>query len=223
MLGLQSQDYLLNPSLLPGEVMKFYIEYEGRIPSANAKDKEARRLETHIIRKCFHSQLLRLWDARFGSVAGLPPKGNPLRMEERRKYLQEKSLPIAGTEFIVRPLITKSDNLICALDITLFRHEPPGELIGPGGDLDNKIKSLFDALTVPNQAQLDGIEPREGERPLFCLLENDALITDLRINTVQLWTTFNSTEEKRDIKAAVNVTVLRTEFAGWGVAALPDA
>ena len=75
---------------------------------------------------------------------------------------------------------------------------------------------------MPNKAQVDGIEPQQGERPLFCLLEDDALIIDLRIKTVQLWTTFNSMEEKRDLKVAVSVTVMGTEFAGYGVAALPN-
>ena len=30
--------------------MEFYIQYEGRLPSQNSKDKENRRVETHRIR-----------------------------------------------------------------------------------------------------------------------------------------------------------------------------
>jgi hypothetical protein len=202
--------------------MEFYIQYEGRLPSQNSKDKENRRVETHRIRRHFHSQLLRLWNDRFGALAGLPPRRTPGLNEHRRRYLEAKSLAVKDTEFIVLPIVTKSENLVCGLDISLYRNDRPGSFVGPSGDLDNRLKVLFDAMTIPNASQLDGLAPEQGERPLFCLLEDDALIVDLRIQAVQLWTTVNSPEEKHEFKVAVKVKVSSTEFAGYGVAALPD-
>jgi hypothetical protein len=202
--------------------VEFYVQYEGRLPSQNSKDKENRRVETHRIRRHFHSQLLRLWNDRFSALTNLPPRGTPGINEHRRRFLEDKSASVRDTEFLVFPIVTKAEHLVCALDITLYRHDKPGSFVGPSGDLDNRLKVLFDAMTIPNASQLDGLAPEQGERPLFCLLEDDALIVDLRIKAVQLWTTVDSNEEKRDFKVAVNVKVSSTEFAGYGVAALPD-
>jgi hypothetical protein len=57
-----------------------------------------------------------------------------------------------------------------------------------GGDVDNRIKTLLDALKVPNDpsALPDGISLTEDEDPLFCLFEDDNLITSLAIKTDRL-------------------------------------
>ena len=50
------------------------------------------------------------------------------------------------------------------------------------GDIDNRLKTLFDALRMPQIGEKLG-DPQEGEDPFFCLLENDSLITKLTLAT----------------------------------------
>ena len=86
------------------------------------------------------------------------------------------------------PLITKDLDLVCTLEILILRRENPGDLVKTGGDIDNRIKTLFDALRVPHG--LDeiptGVLPLQGEDPFYCLLEDDSLIVDFKVSTDRL-------------------------------------
>jgi len=79
-------------------------------------------------------------------------------------------------------------NVVAELSLTLLRPEPPGHLITQGGDIDNRLKTLFDALTMPRQenALSEGLVPTEDETPFFCLLEDDNLVTAVAVRTEQL-------------------------------------
>src|SRR5687767_2319015 len=75
------------------------------------------------------------------------------------------------------PLVNSSYGIACALDILFLRRDQPGNLIRPGGDLDNRVKVLFDALRMPQNC--DEVVKAEGEDPndpIFVLLEDDNLI-----------------------------------------------
>lgn len=211
--------------------MEFYIQYEGPVPSQNTSDKENKKVETHRIRRHFHPQLARLWDSRFGPLANLPPRSEQSWYEQKRKYLDEiseKATPKdvrEGTKFRFLPIVSKLENLVCSLDITLYRRKEPGSIVGPSGDLDNRIKVLFDAMSIPQHAnQLTNLTPEQGENPLYCLMEDDSLITEYKISTLQLWTTPESPAEYENnyFKVSIKVKMARTKFAGWGIAALPD-
>jgi hypothetical protein len=53
------------------------------------------------------------------------------------------------------------------------------------GDIDNRIKTLIDALRRPCTAtELAGNEiPLEGEDPFYCLMEDDKQVTHLEVET----------------------------------------
>src|SRR6185437_9442927 len=78
--------------------------------------------------------------------------------------------------------------MVAELSITFLRPEPPGSLVTQGGDIDNRLKTLFDALRMPKDiSELPpGDAPAEGETPFFCLLEDDNLITKIAVNTDRL-------------------------------------
>jgi len=77
--------------------------------------------------------------------------------------------------------------MLARLSIKLLRPEAPGSLITQGGDIDNRIKTLLDALRLPIEAELPpGIAPTDFETPFFCLLESDTLVTRLDIDTDRL-------------------------------------
>ncbi len=56
-----------------------------------------------------------------------------------------------------------------------------------GGDLDARIKTVFDALRLPDSLdEAGGIGPQQDEEPFFCLLQDDKLISEIKVNTDEL-------------------------------------
>jgi hypothetical protein len=90
-----------------------------------------------------------------------------------------------GRGFI--PLVTEEMNLRCKVDILFLRPEEPGRVI-QGGDLDNRLKTIFDALRLPANIDEAGGRNAEAEEegPTYCLLEDDRLISEVRVNTDSL-------------------------------------
>jgi hypothetical protein len=89
-----------------------------------------------------------------------------------------------GRKFI--PLVTEEMCLDCCLDILFLRPEAAGRVVR-SGDLDNRLKTLFDALRIPaNLEASGGPAALEEESPTYCLLEDDDLISEVHINTDNL-------------------------------------
>jgi len=63
------------------------------------------------------------------------------------------------------------------------------DAILPGRDIDNRIKTLIDALAMPSFHQgsptKDGksFPPQEGEEPFYVLMDDDRQITHLEVET----------------------------------------
>ena len=75
-----------------------------------------------------------------------------------------------GYRFV--PLICENFSLLCALDILFLRRDFPAGVIS-AGDLDNRVKTLIDALRMPksaNELRGDETPPAPDENPFFCLL-----------------------------------------------------
>ena len=158
-----------------GYLMEFYLKYDGPLkPSGKPEDKQ-------MIREYFRPQLERLWDT-------VPLKD----VCEQKKFLhfpEEKGKTsvikeIGGIRFA--PLVTNAIFLICELDIIMLWKDEPGQIINTG-DIDNRLKTLFDALACPNEEQVKNHkESIEKYQPYFVLLEDDKLITSVRVETNRL-------------------------------------
>lgn len=98
------------------------------------------------------------------------------------------TVPFDVGAFRFVPLVTKQWDLVCELDILFLRAEAPGALFpNAHGDLDNRLKVLFDALRMPALSELPPTAvPEETQRPFFCLMEDDKLITAVRVETERL-------------------------------------
>ncbi len=98
------------------------------------------------------------------------------------------------------PLVRERTALKCALKIAFLRTEEPGRIY-QGGDIDNRLKTLLDALSVPqHDEQVVG-----NLSPIYCLLEDDSLITRLEIQTHRLLGKPNAT--KHDVHLLIEVDV----------------
>lgn len=148
--------------------MRFTLHYRGPLP-ANGGTKAKHQIRAH-----FHAQLKKLW--------GQPPLSEFSYLIQPRAPHQYCLLCKVG-RFTFAPLITEEMNVIAEIGLTMLRPEPPGRLIGKGGDIDNRVKTLFDALSVPKENQL---QESSYEEPFFCLLEDDHLVTAFSIRAEQL-------------------------------------
>ena len=151
--------------------MHFTLTFRGSLP-ANG-DPAAKQL----IRRQLHAQLKHLW-----SLPPLNKHTNTLLSEEQT--IRPCIISRVGT-FRFAPLVSTKLYLIAKLQLFLLRPEPPGRLITQGGDIDNRLKTLFDALRMPRVlAEIPANDkPRNDEDPFFCLLEDDALITEVDVKT----------------------------------------
>jgi hypothetical protein len=113
----------------------------------------------------------------------------------------------AGFEFV--PLVMSTLVLRCSLDIMLLRHEGNKKFIFEGSDIDAQLKTLFDALRIPNTAaEANGEGPYEGETPFFCLLEDDKLITEVHVVSDELLLLPNRPEiDVNDAFAVIGVRI----------------
>ena len=159
--------------------MEFYLKYDGPLKS------NAGPIDKHRIREYFCPQLKKLWDIKpLNDVKEgfLTPEG-PLSV------LKE----VDGVVFA--PLVSSVLKFICQLDITVLWPEEPGAISERGGDIDNRLKTLFDALQCPDINQVRPVKQSfVDKRPFFCLLENDKLITSVNIRTHTLLCSENETD-----------------------------
>ncbi len=174
--------------------MQFTLTYSGEL---NANGKPAHK---HELRRSFHAQLLVLWEQiplseyRYWFEKGT--KGTTVDLNRR----------VGSFRFV--PLVSTSIHLICELRIFLLKPEPPGTIITQAGDIDNRLKTLFDALRVPTVGELPPkVEPQLGEDPFFCLLENDSLISRISVETDRLLV---RTRTSNEVHLDIQVTTLKT-------------
>jgi len=173
--------------------MKFTLRYTGTLPSVSNSNRRLR--EKWAIRRQLHPQLVQLWKTEpglrelaqhrvFGSQGDLlrfqlhPQTYSRLTRESssrnapahREIDLREEFIDLCPPLFIDSrqffPLTRASLGLVCDLNILFLRPGDPGSLIGEGGDLDNRLKVLFDGLRMPTRGEMAGAEDLPGE-PLY--------------------------------------------------------
>ena len=223
--------------------MEFRLIYRGRLPSGTRKDPRAR--EKHQLRKEFHRQLRELWkqhpdlhsqtERRFvilktpSNLVGPPGPNVKQIVPAENLELGEARLPGAktwvehiadshsrcGGRFV--PLVSKAGGFLCSLDILFLRRHKAGSLIANGGDIDNRIKVLFDGLRMPSDdSELAGFEIEPDEDPFYCLLEDDNLITRVSVETDRWLLPLERGNHEDDVFLVIHATILNPSaiFAG---------
>lgn len=203
------------PPLEEGESeVEFYLVYQGTLPAAGRGGKSGRLREKHDIRKHFHKQLVTLWNtqpflANFGKSALFEVAGKWESAESRESALKNFSSRYAKCGYRFMPLVSQWFMAACSLEILFLRRDGPGSLIKSGGDIDNRLKVLFDALRMPEyDHDVCGDKPSSDEEPLFCLLEDDRLISKVSVETNWLLTPLQDDEHINDVHLTIKVKTI---------------
>jgi hypothetical protein len=210
--------------------MKFTLIYDGPLPpNGSPADK-------WMIRKYIHTQLQELWEIhpslRDTLRRRFVPRAQPFNINDIHHIADDLNAftqvpsgeDIDLCESIERkdkkfwPLVRNTHALKCNLAITFLRKEDAGRVY-QGGDLDNRLKTLFDALAVPLTDQVVDDQSFSGD-PVCCLLEDDALIMGINVQTHQLLARPNS--KKSDVVLIIGVDVRVVRPRGYNVMFVGD-
>lgn len=190
--------------------VKFTLTYDGPLPASANKAKNQEKWE---IRKSLHPQFVDLWSSHpalqsiddnrhFPKTGGttlkqvhhlhpgpiLPTErliqGAPREILDLCEPLNKRGPGNHSAWF--RPLVRESYALHCGLKITFLRKEPPGKIY-QGGDIDGRIKTLLDALAMPQHVE-QVLESNNEITPMYCLLEDDSLVSGLAVESERLLT-----------------------------------
>ena len=196
----------------PEDCLEFRLTYQGLLLAENNRGGVlgARAEHKQTVRKALHKQLKRLWDITpvlrnsksmtdEADEFDLLRLGNPNTVEGLANRFR-----LNDYNFV--PLINRTLGVTCEIDVLFLRNDPPGSII-KSGDIDNWLKTLFDALTMPHDAmQLGSFDkPDEGEKPFFVLLEDDSLITKASVETDTLLAPIGDEINVNDARVIIKV------------------
>ncbi len=216
--------------------MQFHLVYNGSLRSSGNNKKPQ---DVAAVREKFHPQMERLWQTH-NALKILEQKGarqisggqithaiiddkgqrrlNPRQMAQfgYTAFVDLISpLKVGSHDYI--PLVRESLHLSCELDILFLRQQDPGELISQGGDIDGRIKLLLDALRMPSRQEQD-VAPPSLTGPIFCLMQEDTLVSRLNVDTDRLL--FPETEKPDEVHLVIRVTLNVLQVADYNVCLL---
>jgi hypothetical protein len=85
------------------------------------------------------------------------------------------------------PLVRNTFALHCGLKVLFLRQEQSGKIY-QGGDLDGRIKTLVDALAMPQHQEQANGHPQSITKtdPMYCVMEDDSLISGFNFESERL-------------------------------------
>ncbi|MBZ5580953.1 MAG: hypothetical protein LAQ30_01885 [Acidobacteriia bacterium] len=183
--------------------MEFRLIYRGALPAETNKPRTKSKRE---IRSQIHPQLKELWNSHPAlkvDRGNVYPGGRPFS-----EYFGDKYKVVSGGNHIHRfvPLITRENYHGCSLKILFLRRDMPGGIVKHGGDIDNRLKVLFDALRMPRETQeVEDFPQPADENPCFCLLADDQYIDEVAITTDRLLSPVGAGGAIHDVVLVIHV------------------
>lgn len=202
--------------------MEFRLIYRGQLPAESGSEK--RKKNKNEIRKVFHVQMAELWkQSMLGSGGSMAFSSNPnVPLGRTIEEIAENHKIANKHNDIYRfvPFIGERYGVSCALDVLFMRRDQPGGLIKHGGDIDNRLKVLFDALRMPQSSdELPETAPGADENPFFCLMQDDKYVTGVNVTTDRLLVPPDSSSGERihDVVLVISVKtmVFNPMYAPW--------
>jgi hypothetical protein len=186
-------------------VMKFTLTFDGFLPPSANKPKNE---DKWTIRNQLSPQFKDLWSSHPALIEveanrHFPKTGGTTLRQTHHLYpgpievaewtasskpseILDLCEPIEKHGAWFRPLIRESYALHCGLKIIFLRQEPPGKVY-QGGDIDGRIKTLLDGLTMPQHKE-QVLATASKMDPIYCLLEDDSLVSGLDVESERLLT-----------------------------------
>lgn len=162
--------------------LQFRLTYDGHIMGSGNGGSHSHK---HDIRRVFHSQLKRHW----GIYPHLDKTAQDnLLTGNGSRYIDNLADNYARFGFRFVPLIHTYGDLvgtlpIVSLDILFLRSGKPGGVL-KSADIDGRLKTIFDALRMPDLKQEVGEQtPAPDEDPFYVLLADDRFIGNVSITT----------------------------------------
>jgi hypothetical protein len=162
------------------------------------------------IRAAVHPQIRDFWlshpSSSFPSspvTAKFTEKGLPFW-----EYYSDQHKVVSASKHIHRfaPLITERVYNGCSVSVLFLRRDTPNTPLIHQGDLDNRMKVLFDALRMPQKPLEieDSLQPTD-QNPCFCLVEDDKYIDHVSITTDRLLVPLQAGESIEDVLVVIHV------------------
>lgn len=198
--------------------MRFRLTYEGKLLGASRTNSRA--AHKHEIRMVFHKQLKRLWQRHSGlvelsqkqypdyetAVAGV--SGGPFA-EKTSAYPELVSSRQQQHGHNWLPLVLEDVTITCALDVLFLRAGSRGNLLNVD-DIDGRLKTLFDALSIPKNGS--GVTPPEPDEDVsYVLLQDDRLISHVSVESDELLEPTGKDEIQNDARLVITVDVRMTQ------------
>jgi Endodeoxyribonuclease RusA. len=152
--------------------MEFCLHYYGKLKSRdNATGK-------HAIRQTLHHQI--------HSLCMSDPFENAFKQDlDGTRSDKDKPMYVEHDGKRYWFLISEYLATVVDVNITILVPHDLGRMVQNGGDIDNRIKTLFDALRVPAVAsEIPASDAFEyGTSGMYCLLQDDKLINRVSIRS----------------------------------------
>jgi hypothetical protein len=208
------------------QVVKFTLTYEGPLPSGGNKRHNADKWR---IRKAIHPQLVDLWTSHpalaYVNANRFFPKTSGVTLKQTHHLYPHPEQPSQpegwdcvnyidlchpllkhGVHF--NPLVRDTFALHCGLRVSFLRKERPGRVY-QGGDIDGRIKTLLDALSMPQHAE-QVLKDESTPDPFYVLLEDDSMISGLQVESERLLTQEDLPNDYAKLMIEVDVRVRQT-------------
>jgi hypothetical protein len=195
-----------------GIAVEFRMTYRGPLPSHRNDDKSSAKMVAikHRIRTALHPQIKDFWM----SHPAMRSPASPFVVSYTEKNLsfwdiyaeRHKAISEHGHVHKFAPLITEKDYFGCAVNILFLRRDTPNVSLIHKGDLDNRLKVLFDALRMPGCTNEVFDEPQLPEQtPCFCLLKDDKYIDHVSVTTDRLLAPALADEKEDDVLIILHI------------------
>lgn len=199
--------------------VEFVLTYEGPL-YATQRSSSPGQPSKHMdnkrdLRAAFHRQLKELWTI----TPQLRGEGQPTYLvaggvlDEKARLPDELAAKHQHYGYMFVPLVTQELDLLCSIDILFLRPDRPGSVVW-AGDIDNRLKTLLDALRIPEAAEnYAASPPPAGMDTLYVLLEDDKLITRVSVETDRLLAPVSG--DTADVRLVLHVKIKPYAPAYW--------
>lgn len=238
MKALPNRDFTFLNLSMPMDVMRFFLVYRGDLKSTQRRGGD-RREDRIAIRKQIVPQMQELWNTSVSlknlthdAIVSNVDVGSHFSMgkspfQEWRNEARQIDAPLQtgfvdlsevvtrnGKQF--RPLVRRSLDLTCSMNVLFLRGGDPGRVRNHEGDIDNRLKTFIDALGMPEEGStLEGDEHEGINLPVY---ESDALVRGLEISTERLL--LPDTEQKHEVHIIAEIVVHVERVGPWNIALL---